>query len=56
MVVESDPYSHTGHMVKYEQKKKVINGSALDKMIVVENGSSLPFFPNLTKEDYYYAK
>jgi hypothetical protein len=22
LVVESDPYSHTRHMVKYEQKKK----------------------------------
>jgi hypothetical protein len=26
MVVESDPYSHTRHMVKYEEKKKAING------------------------------
>jgi hypothetical protein len=56
MVVESDPYSHSRHMVKYEQKKKVINGSALDKMIVLENNSYTPFLPNLTKEDYYYAK
>jgi hypothetical protein len=39
MVVESDPYSHSRHMVKYEQKKKAINGSALDKMIVLENHS-----------------
>jgi hypothetical protein len=35
MVVESDPYSHTRHMVKYEQKKKEVNGSALNKMIVL---------------------
>jgi hypothetical protein len=25
MIVEYDPYSHTRHMVKYEQKKKPIN-------------------------------
>jgi hypothetical protein len=56
MVVESDPYSHTRHMVKYEQKKKVINGSALDKMMVLENHSCAPFLPNLTKEAYYFAK
>jgi hypothetical protein len=56
MVVESDPYSHTRHMVKYEQKKKAINGSALDKMIVLENHSCAPFLPNLAKEDYYCAK
>jgi hypothetical protein len=56
MVVESDPYSHTRHMVKYEQKKKAINGSALDKMIVLENHSCAPFLPNLTKEDYYCTK
>jgi trehalose-6-phosphate synthase len=30
VVVESDPYSHIRHMVKYEQKKKAINRSALD--------------------------
>jgi hypothetical protein len=56
MVVESDPYSHSRHMVKYEQKKKAINGSALDKTIVLENHSCTPFLPNLTKEDYYCAK
>jgi hypothetical protein len=56
MVVESDPYFHTRHMVKYEEKKKAINGSALDKMIVLENHSCAPFVPNLTKEDYYFAK
>jgi hypothetical protein len=56
MVVESDPYSHNRHMVKYEQKKKAINGNALDKMIVLENHSCAPFLPNLTKEDYYCAK
>jgi trehalose-6-phosphate synthase len=51
MVVESDPYSYIRHMVKYEQKKKAINSSALDKMIVLENHSCAPFLPNLTKED-----
>jgi hypothetical protein len=56
MVVESDPYSHTRHMVKYEQKKKEIKGSALDKMIILENHSCAHFLPNLIKEDYYYAK
>jgi hypothetical protein len=56
MVVESDPYSNIRHTVKYEQKKKAINGSALDKMIVLENHSCAPILPNLTKEDYYYAK
>jgi hypothetical protein len=55
IVVESDPYSNTRHMVKYEEKKMTINGSALDKMIVLENLSSAPFL-NLTKEDYYLAK
>jgi hypothetical protein len=56
MVVESDPYSHTRHMVEDEQKKKAINGSALDKMIVLENHSYVTFLPNLNKEDYYYGK
>jgi hypothetical protein len=42
-------------MVKYEQKKKVINGSALDKMIVLENHSCAPFLPNFTEEDYYFS-
>jgi hypothetical protein len=44
MVVKSDPYSDTRHMVKYEQKKKGINGSALIKMIVLQNHSCTPFF------------
>jgi hypothetical protein len=56
MVVESDSFTHTRYMVKYEQKKKAINGSALDKMIVLENNSCAPFLSNLTKEDYYCAK
>jgi hypothetical protein len=56
MLIKFHPYSHTGHMVKYEQKKNTINGNALDKMIVLENHSCAPFLPNLTKEDYYYAK
>jgi hypothetical protein len=56
MVVEIDSYSHTRHMDKYEQKKKAINRSALDKTIVLENHSCAPFLPNLTKEAYYYAK
>jgi hypothetical protein len=42
--------------MKYKQKKKVINGSASDKMVVLENHSCAPFLPNMTKEDYYYAK
>jgi hypothetical protein len=44
------------HTPEYEKKKKVINGSALDKIIVLENYSYTPFLPNLTKEDYYFAK
>jgi hypothetical protein len=56
MVVESDTFSHTRQMVKYEQKKKAINGSALDKMIVLENNSYVLLLPNMTKEDYYYSK
>jgi hypothetical protein len=56
MVIESDPYSHARHMVKYEQKKKAINGNALIKMIVLENHSCVPFLPNLTKENYYFSK
>jgi hypothetical protein len=56
MIVESDPYSHTRHTVKYEQKKKAINGSALDKMIVLENHSCAPFLPNLTNNVYYFSK
>jgi hypothetical protein len=43
-------------MVKYEQKKKGINESALDKMIVLENNSLAPFLPNLIREDYYFSK
>jgi hypothetical protein len=53
MVVESDPFTHTRQMVKYVQRKKAINGSALDKMIVLENHACAPFLPNLTKDDYY---
>jgi hypothetical protein len=56
MVVESDPYSGTRYMVKYEQKKKAINECVLDKMIVLENHSCTHSLPNLTKEDYYFAK
>jgi hypothetical protein len=55
MVLESNPYSHT-NIIKYEQKKKAINGSALDRMIALENHSCAPFLPNLTKEDYYFTK
>jgi hypothetical protein len=36
-------------MVKYEQKKKAVNGSALDKMIVLEKHSYARFLSNLTK-------
>jgi hypothetical protein len=53
MVVESDPFAHIRQMVKYEQKKKAINGGALDKMIVFENYAYAPFFSNLTKNNYY---
>jgi hypothetical protein len=53
MVVEPDPFTHTRQMVKYVQRKKAINGSALDKMIVLENLKCAPFLPNLTKDDYY---
>jgi hypothetical protein len=37
-------------------QKKAVNGSALDKMIILESHSCTLFLPNLTKEDYYYAK
>jgi hypothetical protein len=37
MVVESDPFAHTRQMDKYVQRKKAINCSTLDKMIVLEN-------------------
>jgi hypothetical protein len=53
MVVESDPFTHIRQMVKYVQRKKAINGSALDKMIVLENHACAPFLPNLTKDDHY---
>jgi hypothetical protein len=53
MVVESDPHFHIRHMDKYLQRKKAINGSALDKMIVLENHACVPFLSNLTKDDYY---
>jgi hypothetical protein len=56
MVVQSDLYSNIRQMVKYEQKKKAINGSALEKTIVLENHSCALFLPNLTKEDYYFVK
>jgi hypothetical protein len=51
MVVESDPFTHTRQMVKYVQRKKAINGSALDKMIVLEYRECAPFLPNLTKDN-----
>jgi hypothetical protein len=53
MVVESDPFTHTRQIVKFVQRKKVINGSALDKMIILENHECTPFLPYLTKDDYY---
>jgi hypothetical protein len=56
IVVESDSYYHTKHMVENEQKKKAINGIVLDKIIVHENNSYTSFLPKLTKEDYYFAK
>jgi hypothetical protein len=56
MTVESHPYFHTRNMVKLEQKKKAIKGSALDEMIVLENHSYEHFLPNLTKKGYYFVK
>jgi hypothetical protein len=53
MIVESDPLTHTRQMVKYVQRKKAINGSALDKIIVLEIYVCAPLFPNITKDDYY---
>jgi hypothetical protein len=53
MVVESDPLTHTRQIVKYVQRKKAINCSALDKMIILENNACVPFLSNLTKDDYY---
>jgi hypothetical protein len=52
MMIESNPLKHIRRMVKYEEKKKAINGLALDKMIVFENHACAPFLPNLTAEDY----
>jgi hypothetical protein len=51
MVFESDLFTHTRQMVKYVQRNKTINGSPLDKMIVLENHACAPFLPNLTKDD-----
>jgi hypothetical protein len=56
MMIESNPLKHTRQMVKYEQKKKAINGLALDKMIVFENHACAPFLPNLTADDYIVLK
>jgi hypothetical protein len=56
MMIESNPLKHIRRMVKYEQKKKAINGLALDKMIVFENYACAPFLPNLTAEDYVVLK
>jgi hypothetical protein len=39
IVVESDPFSYTRHMIKYERKKMVMNGSVFDRIIVLENNS-----------------
>jgi hypothetical protein len=49
MVVKSDPLTHTRQMIKYAQRKKAINGSALNKMIILENHASAPSFPILLK-------
>jgi hypothetical protein len=56
MVSESDPHSHTKHMVKYEQKKKIININAFYKVIILKNYSCTPLLPNFTKEDHYFSK
>jgi hypothetical protein len=53
MVVESDSFTLIRQMVKYVQRKKAINGSALDKMIILNNLEYAPFLSNLTKDDYY---
>jgi hypothetical protein len=47
--------SRTRYIVKYEQKKKAINGNTLDEMIVFENHFCASFLPNLAKE-YYFSK
>jgi hypothetical protein len=56
MMIESTPMKHTRQMVKYEQKKKAINGLALDKMIMFKNHACVPFLPNLTADDYIVLK
>jgi hypothetical protein len=53
MILESDPFTHIRQIVKYVQRKKLINDSALDKMIIPENHACTFFLPNLTKDDYY---
>jgi hypothetical protein len=53
MVIESDFFTHSKQMVKYVQRKKAINCSALDKMIVLENHACALFLQNLNKDDYY---
>jgi hypothetical protein len=56
MMIESNPFLHSRRMVKYKQRKKAVNGLALDKMIVFENHGCAPFLPNLTAEDYVVLK
>jgi hypothetical protein len=50
MMIESNSFSHTCRMVKF-QEKKVINGLSLDRMIVFENDACTYFLPNLTAKD-----
>jgi hypothetical protein len=56
MMIELNQFSHSRRMVKYQQRKKAVNGLALDKMIVFENHTCAPFLPNLTAEDYIVLK
>jgi hypothetical protein len=56
VMIESNQFSHSRRIVKYQQKKKAINGLALDKMIIFDNHASAPFLPNLTAEDYVVLK
>jgi hypothetical protein len=56
MMIESNKFSHTRRMVKYQQNKDAINVLALDKIIVSENNVCAHFLPNLAAEDYVVLK
>jgi hypothetical protein len=59
MMIESNPLKHIRRMEKYKQRKNVVNGLALDKMIVFKNYPCAPFLPNLTLHQviikYFYC-